>query len=78
MHRVELSDFDNELPKELTAKFPAEPRDSARLLVLYRDSGKLEHRIFRDIVDYLREGDEIVKNDTKIIPARLLGWLDTD
>ena len=92
MHRVELivqrkpfyakekmkvSDFDYELPKELIAKFPAEPRDSARLLVLYRDSGKLEHRIFRDIVDYLREGDVLVLNDTKVIPARLFGRLDT-
>jgi S-adenosylmethionine:tRNA ribosyltransferase-isomerase len=75
--KMKVSDFDYELPKELIAKFPAEPRDSARLLVLYRDSGKLEHRIFRDIVDYLREGDVLVLNDTKVIPARLFGRLDT-
>jgi S-adenosylmethionine:tRNA ribosyltransferase-isomerase len=74
---LKVSDFDYHLPKELIAKFPAEPRDSARLMVLHRDTGEIEHRIFRDIVDYLVPGDVLVLNDTKVIPARLLGRLST-
>ncbi|RUM42745.1 MAG: tRNA preQ1(34) S-adenosylmethionine ribosyltransferase-isomerase QueA [Desulfurobacterium sp.] len=74
---MKVSDFDYELPKELIAKFPVEPRDTARLMVLHRDSGKIEHRIFRDIVEYLKEGDVLVLNDTKVIPARLFGKLET-
>jgi len=74
---MKVSDFDYKLPKELIAKFPVEPRDSARLMVLYRDSGKIEHRIFRDIAEYLKEGDVLVLNDTKVIPARLFGRLET-
>ncbi len=74
---MKVSDFDYDLPKELVATFPAEPRDSARLLVLHRDTGKVEHRVFRDIVDYLKEGDVLVINDTKVIPARLYGRLET-
>jgi S-adenosylmethionine:tRNA ribosyltransferase-isomerase len=74
---MKLSDFDYELPKELIAKFPVEPRDSSRLMVLYKNSGKIEHRIFREIVEYLKEGDVLVINDTKVIPARLFGKLPT-
>jgi len=74
---VKVSEFDYGLPKELIAKFPAEPRDSSRLLVLDRRTGKLEHRIFREIVNYLEEGDLLVINDTKVIPARLFGNLET-
>ncbi len=74
---MKVSEFDYELPKELIAKFPAEPRDSSRLMVLYKDSERLEHRTFRDIVEYLEEGDVLVINDTKVIPARLFGRLDT-
>jgi len=74
---MKVSEFDYELPKELIAKFPAEPRDSSRLLVLDRRTGKLEHRIFREIVNYLEEGDLLVINDTKVIPARLFGNLET-
>jgi S-adenosylmethionine:tRNA ribosyltransferase-isomerase len=74
---MKVSEFDYYLPKELIAKFPVEPRDSSRLLLLNRKSGKVEHRIFRDIVDYLREGDLLVLNDTKVIPARLYGKLPT-
>ncbi|WP_457643808.1 tRNA preQ1(34) S-adenosylmethionine ribosyltransferase-isomerase QueA [Persephonella sp.] len=68
-----LSDFDYHLPKELIAKYPVEPRDSCRLMVLDRKDGSIQHRIFRDIVDYLEEGDTLVLNDTKVIPARLKG-----
>jgi len=74
---MKVSEFDYYLPKELIAKYPAVPRDSSRLLVLDRGSGKIEHRIFRDILFYLRRGDVLVLNDAKVIPARLIGQLDT-
>ncbi len=70
---MKLSDFDYHLPKELIAKYPVEPRDSCRLMVLDRKNQTIEHRIFRDILDYLKEGDLLVLNDTKVIPARLIG-----
>ena len=66
-------DFFYDLPPERIAQTPAEPRDSSRLLVLHRDTGEIEHRIFHDIVDYLHEGDVLVVNDSKVIPARLYG-----
>ncbi|WP_457621653.1 tRNA preQ1(34) S-adenosylmethionine ribosyltransferase-isomerase QueA [Persephonella sp.] len=75
MHR--LSDYDYRLPKELIAKYPVEPRDSCRLMVLNRKERTIEHRIFRDIGDYLKEGDLLVLNDTKVIPARLIGRKET-
>ncbi len=65
------SDYDYELPEELIAQTPAEPRDSSRLLVYDRATGKREHRIFRDIKEYLRPGDVLVVNNTKVLPARL-------
>ncbi len=70
---IKLSEFDYHLPQELIAKYPVEPRDSCRLMVLDRRNQKIEHRIFRDIVEYLKEGDLLVLNDTKVIPARLIG-----
>jgi S-adenosylmethionine:tRNA ribosyltransferase-isomerase len=70
---MKLSDFDYHLPKELIAKYPAQPRDSCRLMVLNRKDKTIEHRIFRDIIDYLKPGDILVLNNTKVIPARLLG-----
>ncbi|GIV62091.1 MAG: S-adenosylmethionine:tRNA ribosyltransferase-isomerase [Rhodothermaceae bacterium] len=70
---MKLSDFVYEYPKELIAKYPAEPRDSARLMVLDRQRGTIEHRIFRDIVDYFKDGDVMVVNNTKVFPARLYG-----
>lgn len=65
------SDFYYDLPEELIAQTPAEPRDSSRLLVYDLKTKKIEHRIFRDIGDYLRAGDVLVINETKVIPARL-------
>lgn len=62
-----------DLPEELIAQTPAEPRDSSRLLVYHKDSGTMEHKIFRDIIDYLKPGDVLVVNNTKVIPARLYG-----
>ena len=65
------SDFFYDLPEELIAQTPKEPRDSSRLLVYNRATGEVEHRIFRDILDYLRAGDVLVVNNTKVLPARL-------
>jgi S-adenosylmethionine:tRNA ribosyltransferase-isomerase len=70
---VRTSDFDYELPKELIAKYPSERRDESRLLVLRRGTGPVEHRVFRDIVEYLHPGDLVVVNESLVIPARLLG-----
>ncbi|MCX7761069.1 MAG: tRNA preQ1(34) S-adenosylmethionine ribosyltransferase-isomerase QueA [Hydrogenothermaceae bacterium] len=70
---MRLEEFDYYLPKELIAKYPVEPRDSCRLMVLDRKTEKIEHRIFRDLPDYLSEGDLIVFNNSKVIPARLIG-----
>ena len=65
------SDFYYDLPEELIAQTPVEPRDSSRLLVYDRASGKVEHKIFRDITDYLNKGDVLVINNTKVLPARM-------
>ena len=63
--------YDYFLPKELIAQDPAEPRDSSRLLVLRRATGESEDTIFHNIVNYLREGDLLVMNDTRVLPARV-------
>lgn len=68
---MQLSDFDYDLPQHYIAQTPAEPRDSARLMLLDRQTGAIQHRIFREIVDLLREGDLLVLNNTRVIPARL-------
>jgi S-adenosylmethionine:tRNA ribosyltransferase-isomerase len=70
---MDIRDFDYELPPALIAQTPVEPRDSSRLLVVHRDTGTLEHRAFRDIVDYLRPGDLLVANQSRVLPARLRG-----
>lgn len=72
-----VTDFDYELPQELIAQHPMEPRDHSRLLVVDKHTGKLEHKHFYDLVDYLRPGDVLVFNDTRVIPARLHGTKDT-
>ncbi len=64
--------FDYELPPHFIAQTPAEPRDSSRLLVLHRTSGQIEHRAFYDVGDYLRRGDLLVANDSRVLPGRLL------
>src|SRR5215213_9659551 len=74
---LKTSDFDYNLPESSIAQTPAEPRDSSRLLVLHRDTGILEHRIFRDIGDYLRSGDLLVLNQTRVIPARIYARKET-
>ena len=65
------SDFYYDLPEERIAQTPAEPRDSSRLLVYDRKTKSIEDKIFRDVADYLREGDVLVVNNTKVIPARM-------
>ena len=70
---MKVEDFNYELPEELIAQTPLEERDASRLLVLDKTSGKTEHKIFRDIIDYLNPGDTLVLNDTKVLPARLIG-----
>lgn len=74
---MKKSDFYYDLPEELIAQHPAEPRDSARLLVYHKNSGKIEDKHFYDVIDYLRPGDVLVVNDTKVIPARIYGYRDT-
>ncbi len=70
---MKLSQFDYHLPPELIAQYPADFRDESRLMVVHRDTGEIEHRMFRDILDYFDEGDVLVLNNTKVFPARLLG-----
>lgn len=70
------SDFYYDLPEELIAQSPSDERDGCRLMVLDRESGDIEHKIFRDIIDYLRPEDMLVVNSSKVIPARLLGKTD--
>ena len=72
-----LKDFDYELPKELVAPYPTPQRSDARLLVVDRNTGKLEHRIFKEIAEYFKPGDLLVLNNTKVIPARLFGLRPT-
>ena len=74
---MQVSDFDYELPKELIAQHPMEPRDHSRLLVVNKDTGDLEHKHFYDLPDYLKAGDLLVFNDTRVIPARLHGFKST-
>lgn len=70
---MHINDFDYELPQELIAQTPAEKRDFSRLMVVHRDSGEVEHKHFYDILDYLKAGDCLVLNNSKVLPARLYG-----
>jgi len=74
---MKTSDFNYHLPKELIAQTPVEPRDSSRMMVLHRDSNKIDHAIFRDIGTCLSPGDCLILNDTKVLPARLYGQSET-
>ncbi|HLA39031.1 MAG TPA: tRNA preQ1(34) S-adenosylmethionine ribosyltransferase-isomerase QueA [Candidatus Glassbacteria bacterium] len=71
------ADFDYALPRELIASHPAERRDASRLLVVHRDTGRIEHRIFRDVLEYFAPGDVLALNNTRVFPARLTGNLPT-
>ncbi len=74
---MKVSDFNYDLPEELIAQTPLEKRDESRLMVLDRTNQTIEHKTFKDIVDYLEPGDVLVRNNTKVIPARLYGKKET-
>lgn len=73
---MKTSDFSYNLPQELIAQTPVEPRDSSRLLLLDKENGEINHKHFYDIIDYLNEGDLIVANDSRVLPARIFGIKD--
>lgn len=73
MNKMKLSQFNFDLPEELIAKYPSENRDEARLMVVHRDTGKIEHKLFKDLIDYVDEGDVMIMNNTKVFPARMYG-----
>ena len=70
---MKLSHFQFNLPEELLAEFPSENRDESRLMVVHRKTGEIEHKMFKDIIDYFDDGDVMVLNNTKVFPARLYG-----
>ena len=74
---MKLEEFDYDLPEELIAQVPIKKRDESRLLVLNKNNKTIEHKQFKDIIDYLEPGDCLVRNNTKVIPARLYGKKDT-
>jgi S-adenosylmethionine:tRNA ribosyltransferase-isomerase len=73
MNKMKLSQFNFDLPEELIAEYPSDNRDEARLMVIHRDSGKIEHKLFRDVIDYIDEKDVMIMNNTKVFPARMYG-----
>lgn len=75
--KVKLEEFDYDLPEELIAQVPIKKRDESRLMVLNRKEKNVEHKVFKNIIDYLKPGDCLVRNNTKVIPARLYGKKDT-
>ena len=68
---MKLSEFKFDLPSGLIAKYPAENRDESRLMVIHRDTEEIEHKTFKDVLDYFEEGDVMITNNTKVFPARL-------
>ena len=76
-YKMKLEEFDYFLPEELIAQTPIQKRDNSRLMVLDRKNKTIDHKIFKDIIDYLEPGDCLVRNNTKVIPARLYGKKET-
>ena len=74
---MKVSEFNYELPEELIAQTPIQKRDESRLMVLNRKNQTIEHKTFKDIIDYLEPGDCLVRNNTKVIPARIYGKKET-
>ncbi|MEP3389237.1 MAG: tRNA preQ1(34) S-adenosylmethionine ribosyltransferase-isomerase QueA [Reichenbachiella sp.] len=70
---MKLSEFKFDLPPGLLALYPTEKRDESRLMVVHKDTGEIEHKVFKDLISYLDEGDSVILNDTKVFPARLYG-----
>lgn len=73
MSKMKLSEFNFDLPQELISEYPSENRDEAKLMVVHRKSGKIEHKLFKDIVNYFGDGDVMIRNNTKVFPARMYG-----
>jgi S-adenosylmethionine:tRNA ribosyltransferase-isomerase len=73
MNKMKLSQFNFDLPEELIAEYPSENRDESRLMVVHRETGKIEHKLFKDLMDYVDEGDVMIRNNTKVFPARMYG-----
>ena len=71
--KLNIEEFDYHLPESLIAQTPLKNRDQSRLLVLQRETGKMTHLHFKDVIDYLNPGDTLVLNDTRVMPARLFG-----
>lgn len=74
---MQVSEFNYNLPEELIAQTPLKKRDESRLMVLDRKEKTIEHKVFKDIIEYLKPGDVLVRNNTKVIPARIYGKKDT-
>lgn len=70
---MKLSEFDFDLPEDLIANYPSENRDEARLMVIHRETGEIEHKLFKDVLDYFSEGDVMIMNNTRVFPARMYG-----
>lgn len=70
---MKLSDFSFDLPEELIAEYPSENRDEAKLMVIHRSTGKIEHKLFKDLINYFSEGDVMIMNNTRVFPARMYG-----
>jgi S-adenosylmethionine:tRNA ribosyltransferase-isomerase len=73
MSKMKLSEFSFDLPEELVANYPSENRDDARLMVVHRETGKIEHKLFKDVINYFNEGDVMIMNNTRVFPARMYG-----
>ena len=73
VERMKLSQFKFEVPQDLVAQYPLDNRDESRMMVVHKDTGEIEHKHFRDIIDYFDEGDVMVMNDTRVFPARMYG-----
>jgi S-adenosylmethionine:tRNA ribosyltransferase-isomerase len=73
MSKMKLSEFSFDLPEELVANYPSENRDDARLMVIHRETGKIEHKLFKDVINYFNEGDVMIMNNTRVFPARMYG-----
>jgi S-adenosylmethionine:tRNA ribosyltransferase-isomerase len=73
MSKMKLSDFSFDLPEELVAEYPSDNRDEAKMMVLHRETGKIEHKFFKDIINYFTEGDVMIMNNTRVFPARMYG-----
>src|SRR3990167_8617063 len=73
MNKMKLSEFSFDLPDELIAEYPSPNRDEAKLMVIHRETGKIEHRLFKDIINYFTDGDVMIMNNTRVFPARMYG-----